>query len=353
MIYFVYLLVLLVFLYIERRSGEKASRIIRGIIPILYALLIGLRGRHVGVDTHTYYDHFYTYGQWGCNFIEPGFDWLNRMIYAWGGNANIFFLANAFITCFFFYLALNRLKGAKYSIAALCIYLLSYSFLVNGIRQGIAISIFIYAYQFIEKKKILIYCLLILLASRFHASSLILLPLYFLNYLSLSNKAVILIYMASFIGIIADVSSYLPELEIGGRNYSYAQDYPSSDASALGFIVTTALNIFILALMLKNGSFQKMKVLAYLVLLGFVFKNLGFGSPIIGRVTIYFTWFVYLLYPYILIGPGHRPLFKSTQVTVFLVIAINSAVWINALLSSANRLTPYKFYWEEQATYIR
>ena len=142
MIYFGYLLFLIIMLLIERYIIQLKP-LVRLLIPVVYIFLIGLRGVSIGVDTHTYYEHYYIFGQWGCEFVEPGFDWLNRIMYSQGYGANAFFIVNAAITIIFIYLALNRL-GKDYTIAAFCMYMLTYSFLVNGMRQGVACGIFIY-----------------------------------------------------------------------------------------------------------------------------------------------------------------------------------------------------------------
>ena len=83
-----------------------------------------------------------------------------------------------------------------------------------------------------------------------------------------------------------------------------------------------------------------------LVFLSFILKNIGFNIPIVGRITIYFTWFLYLVYPLIL-GVSKFPLFRSRFVTYCLILVINAAIWLNGILSPANKLLPYKFYWED------
>lgn len=350
MIYFGYLLFLILMLAIERYS-VRFSPIIRILIPIVYALFIGLRGKYVGVDTEAYYDHFYTFGRWGCDFVEPGFDWINRVLFGWGYNANAFFLANAMITLFFIYLALNRLDRKRYTYTAFCMYMLTFTFLVNGMRQGIACGIFVFAYQFIEERKPIHYCLSLLFASLFHASALFLIPLYFLEKKHLSQPVYIGLFVFSFIGLFVDISSYIPAIELGTRDYSrYVENANKAQASSLGFIITTILNILVLALMLKNRIHERYSLLFNLVFLSFLLKNLGYSLPIIGRVAIYFTWFVYFLYP-IVLSKKSRPLFNNIFVTRTAIVGIIIAVWLNSLLGSENMLIPYNFYWEDNVLF--
>lgn len=344
MIYFFYL-VTLIFLLVLERNDKPRRKLYRIIIPVLYTLFIGLRGNNVGVDSLTYYDHYYTYGKWGCDFIEPGFDWLTRILYAQGYEANALFVAMAAISLLFLYLALDRLDR-DYSISAFCVYLLTFAFFVNGMRQGVACAVFLYAYKFIQEKKLIPYILLIVFASLFHASALILIPLYFILGYSLPSAWYVVIYILSFAGLFVDLSTYIPEVGFWGRDYSrYAENVKIEQASWTGFMVSSALNVGVFYLMFSNRMFSKLPVLSNLVFAAFVFKNLGFNMPIVSRVTIYFSWFIFLLYP-LLLQKNRRYLFRSRELTVLFLIIINGAIWINGILSTTHKLLPYTFFWE-------
>lgn len=345
MIYFVYLFVLLILLILER-TNKYMSKLCRIHIPVFYTLLIGFRAKNIGVDTNTYYDHYYKFGRWGCDFVEYGFDWINRYCFSMGWEANSLFLIMASVTCLFLYLSLERFKSKDYTIVAFFIYLFTFSFLVNGMRQGVAVAVFLYAYKFIEERQWKCYVISIFFGSLFHASVLLLLPLYFLNQFHLPGRLYLIFYILSFFGVFIDLSPYLPEIELGNRDYSqYTEEISKSSASSLGFIVTTTLNAIVFYLMLKNKLFEKVPILTNLVFAAFCLKNLGFSLPIIGRVTIYFSWFVFLLYPYIAYS-CRLYLFRSRTITILLIFLINVVVWLNSLYSEANKLLPYSFYWE-------
>lgn len=345
MIYFVYLFLLLLLLKAER-VDIRLSRVCRVTIPVIYTLFIGLRGKNVGVDTHTYYDHYYIFGRWGCDFVEIGFDWLNRFFYSLGWGANSLFLAITGISCLFFYLALEKLKGKYYTVAAFFIYLFTFAFLINGIRQGVSVAVFIYAYKFIEERKWYYYIPCILFASLFHASALLLLPIYLINLYHLPGKIYTYIYILSFIGLFVDLSPYLPQIELGNRDYSrYAMDVKVASASSLGFIVTTLLNIIVFVLILKNQLYKKIPLLVNFIILSFCLKNIAFNIPIINRVSIYFTWYIFIILPYIFYS-CRSYLLNSRKFSITCIMLIYFATWFNSLFSDANRLLPYLFYWE-------
>lgn len=344
MIYFIFLFIILLSLQIEREDGCRTT-IYRIPIAVLYILLIGLRGKYIGVDTPTYYKHFYTYGQWGCKFVEPGFDYINQVLYHMGLGANSLFLVMSILQVSFLYLAIKDMPFKQYSICAICFYTLTFSFLVNGIRQGVPLAIFVYCYKFIKEGKIVPYVVLLSLGSFIHATSLLLIPLYFTRYLNVSTKWTIIIYMLSFLAVFIDISNYIPSFQLGNREYGQFSDgVKIKAASYVGFIISTALNILVYILMIKNETFKKYPVLCFLVLCAFVLKNLGYNLPIISRLTIYFQWFIFLLYPILL--ADEKYLFRSKQITLLLLIGINVAIWINGLLSPSNHIMPYTFCWE-------
>lgn len=328
------------------RVDVKVSRVCRVAIPVIYTLFIGLRGKNVGCDTLTYYNHYYIFGRWGCDFIEIGYDWLNRFFYSLGWGANSLFVAIAGISCFFFYLSLERLKGKYYTIAAFFIYLFTFTFLVNGMRQGVAVAVFMYAYKFIEERKWFYYITCIWFASLFHVSALLLLPIYLLKQYHLTGKIYVYIYILSYLGLFVDISPYLPQIELGNRDYSeYVADVKIASASSLGFIVTTLLNIIVFILILKNQLYKKYPLLVNFVILSFCLKNFAFNIPIINRVSIYFSWYIFMLLPYVFYMCTTY-LLNSRIFSIACIMLIYLATWLNTLFSDANKLLPYCFCWE-------
>ena len=81
MIYLFYSIVVILLVGFDHFS-KKPRILVSWLLPVIFALLVGLRGTNVGVDTGNYYNHFYFYGKYGCDFVEPGFDWINRFCYA-------------------------------------------------------------------------------------------------------------------------------------------------------------------------------------------------------------------------------------------------------------------------------
>lgn len=345
MIYILFLFILVILLNFEVYFKGWKKKIFRFFIPFLFLMLIGLRGDHVGVDTQNYIEDYFVWGQWGCPWIEPGFDFIIRKCYQYNLGVHFYIFILAFISILFTCMAINRLRGKYYSVTVFCIFIFNMVPYVNILRQIIAISIFMYAFVFIQKRKPFFYFLCISLAALFHASALILLPLYFLKTYRLENKIYIIIYILSFFFISFDLSRYLPQIELLNRNYAaYVTDVESTDFSLIGFVVTSLLNILVFVMIVINDLFKKHPLLCNFVFMYFVIYNLGMHLTYLHRISIYFQLFNCFLYP-ILFFECKRFIIDR-NVTLLLLLSINFAIWFNTVFSTSNSLVPYSFFFE-------
>lgn len=342
---YLYLLFLVVALYLDRKS--KKTYFWRVLIPLVYSVLVGFRGMDVGVDTHTYYDSYYMGGEEGLGFVEPGFDWVNIHLYKLGLSANISFFVYALLTNAFFFLALEGLSKKNYTIPAFCLYFLTYNELINGIRQDLACAIFLYALVYIKEGKPLIYAGLIGLGALFHASVLLMLPVYFIRNLNLSPRVYLIIYLFSFVGVFFDISAYIPSLELFNRDYGrYVENMRFEDASWLGFFVTNLTNLISLSFIMHTRLYKEHKEICILSLFYFVFTNLGFHMPIINRVSALFIWFTYLLFAEIW---ENRARYKNSLYSfgVAILLLLNVSFVGNNVIKYNYQ---YYFYWESRPT---
>ena len=225
MIYIIYFLIISLLLRIEyHRSIPTPSY--RWFIAVIYILLIGLRGMNVGVDSHTYYSHYYAFGETGCDFVEAGFDWINRVCYSFGFESWVFFLIMSCLTILPVQFAMVKMENRLYSVFAALFFFLTFSDICNGMRHCVVCGVFLLISWSIYIKdytlKLKLFCTAaIILSSLIHASALMLIPFVFLGKISLSNKLYLILYLFSFTLIFIDVSPYIPSITIGSRDYSH------------------------------------------------------------------------------------------------------------------------------------
>lgn len=316
---------------------------------LFFVLLVGLRSPKVGVDTHTYYYHFYEYGNFGCHFVEQGFDLLTRLLYHLGFEYTSLFLMCILLTAIPMFLTLEKCE--HYFPSALMLYTLSFTICVNGIRQVVACGIFLFAAKYISSQSFIKYCLLIFIGWTFHASAFILIPLYFVLRRTVANKVYLGVYVLSFIFLVIPVSSIMesimPYLNFGSRNYAdLHSDIESKSASIVGFLYATIIRVSIFFLMLKTDSFKKKTVLSNLVYLSIIIPNFGFSIPLMSRISMYFSWFSYLLLPVLVCDYCKEQKNKLLQLSLVFV-ALYFIGLCNSYFSESNRIRPYTFYWEQ------
>lgn len=148
---------------------------------LLFALISGLRWG-VGVDYYGYlngYEFLQNNGYLEKEHLgEPLWDWILKLFASQGLHYSLWFGFWASIQALFVCLTFKDKPKVFPYAALLCILGDYYLTMMNGIRQSVACCIFIYAVQFIPKKKIIPYAILVLIASSIHKSALITAPLF-------------------------------------------------------------------------------------------------------------------------------------------------------------------------------
>lgn len=142
---------------------------------LFFSVLVGIR-YDVGTD-HLYYWVAYEYGEENSR-MEFLFFSINKICHSLHFHPTIYFAILALLQITFFYLAFN---SEKYIYPLFAIFLFTnglFGSWVNTIRQDIAGCIWLYAFQYIDKKKFKKYLFWCILAFFFHRSAIILIILY-------------------------------------------------------------------------------------------------------------------------------------------------------------------------------
>lgn len=152
------------------------------ILLILFSYIVGTRYM-VGMDyeqylsivelgeNHYYYESMETL----CRFFIDIVNDFNLKFYWW-------FILMSFVQIFFIAIAVKDNLKKAFPWIILCFFMLYISFYMNAIRQGAALSCFIYAVSFIKDRKLYYYLAFIFIGSLFHRSIIFWLPTYwFLN----------------------------------------------------------------------------------------------------------------------------------------------------------------------------
>lgn len=207
----------------------------------------------------------------------------------------IYLAVYGFITVFFVYKATTYLKPDSVALVMFLYYLVFFVNSFNGMRQYVAIAISAYSLKFVFERKPISFVLLILLASTFHTSVLLVLPVYFLwqkkgdtiSWVLLFPILIILLYAVLNLGSVLDsLSSYETESSQIQRYSSYTDTMDSKNRDLYLNLLTAAIAVFHLprlrALDKRNGFF------VILMVIGTILNICGFTSPYAKRIMLYF-----------------------------------------------------------------
>lgn len=158
----------------------------------------------------------------------------------------------AAFNCFFYYRFIKKYVLPGYYWFAVFIYVFNTGFMLTQLstmRQTLAIGIFLFAIDYINKKDPIRYGLCIGLASLFHGSALIILPVYLLGVLNwtINKKTAIilfLIYLLSFLF----AQSFLPQInQLVSSNFERYEIYEGSMelGTGLGLMINSFFFKFI------------------------------------------------------------------------------------------------------------
>ena len=110
-------------------------------------LFVGLR-KGVGTDYEEYSKIFNFQG----DYLEIGFTYILLYLNKLNLSETWLFFVIAAISYLFMYLAVEKTFVFRQSLVLAMLPLLSLTFLCNGIRQGLAICVFLYAFHFIQER---------------------------------------------------------------------------------------------------------------------------------------------------------------------------------------------------------
>lgn len=334
-----YLLILgfiIFWISLEKKSLHRNAFWVPFFILVLFA---SLRSYLVGTDTGSYTSDFrnsldsnyYIFRQ----DLEYGYQLLEYLILKFTHNYFwLFFVSSVLVVGSYLYIFK---KNSENYILSVVIFISFgfYLFYFNGLRQGIAMAIVALATPYLINKQFLKYALVILLASFFHKTALIMLLFYFIIHLKfkLEFKA-----LAVFLGSYLISGSIIQYLAVSNEKYS---SYAEVSENAGGYLtlffyfsISLLLYIFYKKYKINNSDYY---ILLQLCLYGVLFlipvALLGASPSGPQRLLFYFVWVVSLLIPTAMVKLNSKILYS-----VFIFLAF---IYYSMVLGFGN-LLPYQ-----------
>lgn len=249
----------------------------------------GLRYR-VGVDYISYFNSFETRAATVLDsilsFEEPGLNIIAYFINILGGNGYTFIFILSFFTIA---LVLKTIYRECYSVLnSLMLYFLigAWHGSFNGVRQYAASAILFWGHKYLYEKNFYRYTLIVLIATMFHFSAIVMIPIYFLVNRKFNMKQVVLLIVAAlamqeFYSVVWDV------LEKYKGHDLQVYTYMMSDVSLLRVLVAVAPIILFLVGYKKVDISKKENMYLNLLLLNAVFMIATSKSAYLARLGIF------------------------------------------------------------------
>jgi hypothetical protein len=269
---------------------------------ILLSILPGVRSSSIGTDTENYvYKYIVKYDPNYYEFnenVEIGYQLLDRFILQFADN--YFWLL--FLTAFFIvfsYLRLIKKYSTNYVFSVtLFVTLGLYIFLFNGLRQALAMAIMTYSVKYLIEKKLIAYFLICLVASMFHMSALIMLPIYFIINFRLNT-----FYKITLLALIVSIFSFDVVQYVAQNNQRY-ETY--ADGGEIRGLYTMLFYLFIAAFIflakikykISDELFVKFSDLYFSgVVILIAVSLLGANPSGPQRIIAFFAWPLLILLP--------------------------------------------------------
>lgn len=324
-------LTLLVFVSLWIAIEEKAIHRKSFWVPLFsLSIFASIRNYTVGTDTINYVDRFrYNLTTYNFSFnenVEYGYQLLTYGLlsithnYFW-----LFFISSLIVVGS--YLIVIRKLSANYTLSVfIFITLGTYTFYFNGLRQGIAMALAALATPALINKQLIPFLLIIILASSFHTSALVLLPVYFLLHINIRDSYKLLIsFLASTLGSQV-IIEYLAEDNI--RYQAYTQESEKSGGLlTLGVYSMIMISLHIIKYLYKIKSRDFEVLLTYYSIGIFLLVPVALiGTHPSGpqRVLFYFTWSLTLLIPFVLQKINSSIIYITTIIicVIFFILTI-------------------------------
>jgi hypothetical protein len=358
-IYFVLLFLWLFFyLIISSLSNHKENSKLRKWYTVisggLLFLIMGLRHFTVGGDLKQYLaiynsiptvlsDNLFSNSEWGYYvFIKI----LKMLSVNDQGYIIIISLVISFSFSVFFYKYSRNLFLSFFLHLTIGLFSMS----MSGIRQTIAICLILLAFKYLLNNRLFGFIFAVLLASTFHNTALVFLPVYFLKKINITKRNGLMLLAGVAITIFLReqvtplIEFFMPE------RYALRYDLISQDYPVNPLLIVIALAIPMACLIFWNeveklGEREKMlfSILFVLSCINAFANILSLNSNILGRLSFYFITFNVVLIPNII------SIIKDKNIKIIGILLCISLPLIQFILSTPGGtylIDNYKFFWE-------
>ena len=356
--YIYYILFLLIIsLYLILNNTKKYMFV----ITVILTLIIGLRGTTVGTDTQNYLWMYINQTKESVEYFFNTFPSLNII-----SSDSLYFLY-----CYILQLFGIGERGFLLITSAIVVgvnahfiyrysknYLLSiFTFVTIGLipmfmsalRQSLALAIIGLAIRFLVERKPVKYCIMVLIASGFHVTALIMLPAYVLIKMLSKIPPLVTTGLGILISFLVSNNLYkiIWNMELGPRFMVYLT---GNVVKTNPLVITMHLGIvgscfFIHQGLRKSKWFREDSIFIDLYIIGVGIMILSLSNTMISRFAQYY----FIVLPIILANIIERLNCQKNKIFLMVTcICVEIIYFVLVMPNSTFNIAPYNFYWENK-----
>ena len=315
---------------------------------LLFILLV-LRHESVGIDLSTYHVIFDYIAQssWADGLLrsaEVVYSLMNKLVSLFSNDFRWILLITAVLSVVFIAKAYTKYSPDAVLTIALFIVTPNFILLFSGLRQAIAISLGFVAFEFVRKKKLGAFLLIVLLAILFHTSAFMILFMYPLYHVKITRKWLLWVVPSMLVVFIFNkqVFGFLSVLSVFTK-----YDFSIESTGAYTMIIVYALfAVFAYVIPEDNDLDADTLGMRNFLLLAVMLQMFAPLHNLAMRMNYYYIAFIPLVIPRIVKCRSKR----WNQVAIvaeYVMIAFFLAYFfISAPKDNSLNTFPYHFMWE-------
>ena len=210
------------------------------------------------------------------------------------------------------------------------------TFQMQGMRQAIAMSICLFAFEFAKQRKLIRFILLVSFAAMFHSTAIVFFAVYWLATLKMKRRNILLVAVLSAIGV--SLSNILVEIgnQIFDKDYSGVFTSGGAIATAI-YVITVAVAVMYLYYF-ENHNKDVYFLLLIIIVATAIYIMRYVGVQIAERVSFYLT------FPQIVLLPLVGKMFVKQEKAIVNMIIAALAVGLFAYRLQGSEFLPYAFF---------
>ena len=310
---------------------------------IVMIVVLGLRSRTVGsTDTNNYYRMMIralAAPNWGAFYfdggVEKGFQYFVFLLSRVFSDPQWILIVSSVIVvvCNLYSISQNT---DNLPIAILMFVTLGLmTFEMQAMRQAIAMSLCLVAYEQVKKEKSIRFFIWVILASLFHRTAVVFLPVYFLRKLSLSTKDLLLFGTLAIVFLFSSTKVIGIANDLFDESYDVAVEHGGFVATAIYVLIT----VYAYCFCKQSLTDEKGRLAFYVLLTGMVCYVIRYiGALAAERVSFYF-----MFAQNIVLARAIEKESKANQIIMASVVFVLCILLFVYRMRSSD-LVPYRFF---------